>query len=79
MDKSKLDILGKEIKQRLERERCAACNNRKAIVTVTMSDRGPKLKIAACCFNFEKKLQEMGKVMWQEFLQKELEAANVKE
>ena len=73
MDKSKLDILAKEIKQRLERERCAACNHRKAIVTVTMSERGPKLKIAACCFNFEKKLQEMGKQMWEEFLEKELQ------
>ena len=76
MDKSKLDILAKEIKQRLERERCAACNHRKAIVTVTMSERGPKLKIAACCFNFEKKLQEMGKQMWEEFLAKELEVTS---
>jgi len=71
MDKSKLDILGKEIKQRLERERCAACNNRKAIVTVTMTENGPRLKMAACCFNFEKKLQAMGKAMWEEFLLKE--------
>ena len=68
MDQNKLDILGKEIKQRLERERCAACNNRKAIVTVTMTERGPRLKMAACCFNFEKKLQAMGKEMWEEFL-----------
>jgi len=68
MDIQKLEILGKEIKQRLERERCAACNNRKAIVTVTMSERGPRLKIAACCFNFEKKLQDMGREMWEEFL-----------
>jgi hypothetical protein len=70
MDKSKLDIIGKEIKQRLERERCAACNNRKAIVTVFMSERGPRLQIAACCFNFEKKLQDMGKALWEEFLEK---------
>jgi len=71
MDPQKIKILGEEIKQRLERERCTACNNRKAIVTVTMTERGPRLKIAACCFNFEQKLQTMGKEMWEDFLQKE--------
>lgn len=71
MDKQKLDILAKEIKHKLEQERCAACNNRKAMVTVTMTERGPRLKIAACCFNFEKKLQDMGRKMWNDFLEKE--------
>ena len=71
MDKQKLDILAKEIKKKLEQERCAACNYRKAIVTVTMSERGPRLKIAACCFNFEKKLQDMGRKMWDDFIEKE--------
>jgi hypothetical protein len=71
MDSNKLEIIGKEIKQRLERERCAACNHRKAIVTVSMSERGPRLKIAACCFNFEKKLQAMAKEMWEQFVIKE--------
>lgn len=67
IDNSELQSVAKHIKQTLERQRCASCNNRKAMVTVTMSEHGPRLKIAACCFNFEQKLQIMARDIWDEY------------
>jgi len=67
MEKETVEAFVVRLKKTLEREECALCNHRRATVAITMTERGPRLKMSCCCFSFEQKLHKLADALWLEY------------